>query len=146
MPRRGDVAVAFDGTLRGRPIVRIVATHYHPDHLGNAAWLAARLGLTVAMTQAEFLTAHAVHRDLPGFGVEDFCAHFLAHGLPQADVDALRALGNRYRGGAPELPARYRRLLAGDTLPLGERGFLVIAGYGHSPEHAALFAAKPRRC
>jgi glyoxylase-like metal-dependent hydrolase (beta-lactamase superfamily II) len=133
----------FDGTLRGRPIQRIVATHYHPDHLGNAAWLAERFGVTVAMTQTEFLTAHAVHRDLPGFGVDDFCAHFRAHGLPQADVEALRARGNRYRGGAPELPRRYRRLLAGDTVPLGERAFTVIAGYGHSPEHAALFAAEP---
>src|SRR5512144_3228506 len=30
----------FATTLKARPIRRIVATHCHPDHLGNAAWLA----------------------------------------------------------------------------------------------------------
>ena len=133
----------FARTLEGRPIVRIVATHYHPDHLGNAAWLGARFGPAVEMTQTEFLTAHAVHADGPGFGVEDHCVHFLAHGMAEADVAALRERGNRYRGGVPEVPGRYRRLLAGDTLTLGERRFTVIAGYGHSPEHAALYAAAP---
>src|SRR5512142_3185227 len=28
----------FTSTLAGRPIGRVVATHYHPDHIGNAAW------------------------------------------------------------------------------------------------------------
>ena len=32
----------FATTLAGRPIRRIVATHCHPDHIGNAAWLSAR--------------------------------------------------------------------------------------------------------
>ena len=35
---------------RGRPLARIIATHCHPDHVGNAAWLAARFGCPVAMT------------------------------------------------------------------------------------------------
>ena len=128
------------GALRGAPLTRIVVTHYHPDHLGNAAWLAARFGLTVEMTASEFLTAHAVHGDAPGYSVDDFCAHFRAHGMTDEDVQALHARGNRYRPGVPELPARYRRILAGDTLTLRERTFRVIGGYGHSPEHAALFA------
>jgi glyoxylase-like metal-dependent hydrolase (beta-lactamase superfamily II) len=129
--------------LGGRPLTRIVVTHYHPDHLGNAAWLAARFGLVVAMTHSEFLTAHAVHDDRPGFGVEDYCAHFRAHGMAQHDLAVLRARGNRYRPGVPELPPRYRRILAGDTLTLGSRRCTVIGGYGHSPEHAALYAADP---
>src|SRR5262245_20234880 len=29
----------FATTLAQMPIRRIIATHYHPDHLGNAAWL-----------------------------------------------------------------------------------------------------------
>ena len=136
-------ATHLDRTLRGRPLTRIVATHYHPDHLGNAAWLGARFGVVVSMTHSEFLTAHAVHDDRPGFGVEDYCAHFRAHGMAPDDLAVLRARGNRYRPGVPELPQRYRRILAGDTLTLGARRFTVIGGYGHSPEHAALHAAEP---
>lgn len=39
--------------------MRIVATHCHPDHLGNAAWLAQRFGCPVLMTHGEFMSAHA---------------------------------------------------------------------------------------
>ena len=34
----------FAQTLGGKPVTRIIATHYHPDHVGNAAWLAERFG------------------------------------------------------------------------------------------------------
>jgi glyoxylase-like metal-dependent hydrolase (beta-lactamase superfamily II) len=131
------------GTLRGAAITRIVATHYHPDHLGNAAWLGARFGLLPEMTQTEFLQAHAVHGNHAGSGVGDYCAHFRLHGMAEDDVAALAARGNRYRHGAPELPAHYHRILGGDRITLGERTFTVIPGYGHSPEHAALHAAAP---
>src|SRR5438445_58417 len=33
----------FATTLGAHPITRVIATHYHPDHLGNAAWLCQRL-------------------------------------------------------------------------------------------------------
>src|ERR1044071_3849301 len=32
----------FATTLASMPLRRIIATHYHPDHLGNAAWLSER--------------------------------------------------------------------------------------------------------
>src|SRR5215813_13872249 len=31
--------------LGGRPITRVVVTHFHPDHMGNAAWLTERWGV-----------------------------------------------------------------------------------------------------
>jgi glyoxylase-like metal-dependent hydrolase (beta-lactamase superfamily II) len=130
----------FTGRMQGRPVSRMVVTHYHPDHIGNAAWMGARFGLVPTMTLTEFLASHAVHDDMAGGGVEDYCAHFLAHGMSAEDVDALRARGNRYARGAPELPGHYHRILDGDVLAIGTRRFTVIAGYGHSPEHAALFA------
>jgi glyoxylase-like metal-dependent hydrolase (beta-lactamase superfamily II) len=144
----GDAAThalwdAHFAALGGAPLTRIVATHYHPDHLGNAAWLATRFGHLVEMTQSEFLQAHAVHADHAGSGVGDYCTHFRVHGMADEDVAALAARGNRYRTGAPELPLHYRRLLAGDRVTLGTRTFTVIPGYGHSPEHAALYATEP---
>src|ERR1041384_3638556 len=41
-------------------IGRVILTHYHPDHAGNAAWLQARDGAPMWTTQGEYLTAHAV--------------------------------------------------------------------------------------
>jgi glyoxylase-like metal-dependent hydrolase (beta-lactamase superfamily II) len=131
-------------TLGGRAPARIVATHYHPDHVGNAAWLAARFDLTVWMTAPEFLTAHAVRDGNTGHAVADTCALFHAHGVDEDHLAALRARGNSYRRGVPELPSTYRRLFPDSAHRLGGSDFRVIAGYGHSPEHAALHGADRR--
>uniref|UniRef100_UPI0035B02128 MBL fold metallo-hydrolase n=1 Tax=Chitinimonas sp. TaxID=1934313 RepID=UPI0035B02128 len=32
----------FAGIMAGQPLARVVATHYHPDHIGLADWLASR--------------------------------------------------------------------------------------------------------
>jgi glyoxylase-like metal-dependent hydrolase (beta-lactamase superfamily II) len=130
----------FTETLGGRHLVRIVATHCHPDHLGNAAWLAARFGCTVTMTAGEFLTAHAIVDERAAHAPADNCALFRAHGMAEADVAALAARGNSYRRGVPVAPPNYLRLLAGDEIRAGGTAWRVIAGYGHSAEHASLFA------
>ncbi len=131
----------FRSTLQGRPIRRVIATHYHPDHVGNAAWLAARNGCTVAMPQAEFLTAHAVSDERAGYGVTAISALFQAHGLAPEHVAALQARGNAYRRGVPELPLCFENIAAGDEITVGTRRWRVIPGYGHSPEHASLHCA-----
>jgi glyoxylase-like metal-dependent hydrolase (beta-lactamase superfamily II) len=131
-------------TLEHRPILGIVATHYHPDHLGNAAWLAERFGVSIAMTLAEYLTGHAVHGQTAGYAVHDTCALFRAHGVDDEHLQALEARGNRYRAGVPELPTRFRRLYPGGNVRIGGGDWRVIGGYGHSPEHAALHSSERR--
>ncbi len=129
-----------EDTLAGRPLQRIIATHCHPDHLGNAAWLAQRFACPVAMTHGEFVAAHAIIDERASHGVRDTCALFASHGMTAADVAALAARGNRYRAGTPVAPASYQRIIGGDDLTLGGDAWRVIAGYGHSSEHASLFA------
>lgn len=143
----GDIATRalweqhFDATLQGRPIGQVIATHYHPDHLGNAAWLAARWACTVAMPQAEFLTAHAVADERGGYGVGPSSALFRMHGLAEEQIAALAARGNLYRRGVPELPFAYESLVADEAIAIGPEHWRVIPGYGHSPEHASLYGA-----
>jgi glyoxylase-like metal-dependent hydrolase (beta-lactamase superfamily II) len=132
----------YASTLDGRPIRRIVATHFHPDHVGNAAWLAARFGCPVAMTSAEFLTAHAVAAEHSGYSVAGIVDFLRRHGLAADHLSGLERRGNRYRQGAPELPATFERLLDGDTFRAGDTTWRVVEGHGHSPEHAALFSAE----
>ena len=127
-----------DGLLRQRPMRRLVATHYHPDHLGNAAWLGRRYDLQVEITAPEYLTGHAIHAQTSGYALDDTCELFRAHGVSDEHVDELRGRGNRYRAGVPEMPKRFTRLFPGSRLAIGGSGWQVIAGYGHSPEHAAL--------
>jgi glyoxylase-like metal-dependent hydrolase (beta-lactamase superfamily II) len=131
----------FTTTLRGLPIRRIIATHCHPDHVGNAAWLSARFGAPVAMTHAEFLTAHAMGAEHSGYGIASTIELFRKHGMAAEHVAALDARGNQYRRGVPELPMTFDRLLDGDTRRAGGTAWTIIEGHGHSPEHASLYSA-----
>ncbi|PLK50742.1 MBL fold metallo-hydrolase [Uliginosibacterium sp. TH139] len=126
----------------GRPLTKIIATHYHPDHLGNAEWLSAATGAPIWISMAEYLLAHALHAQTSGFDMASQHAHFQRHGLDADRLAKMNARGNIYRRGVPTLPSRYRRLIDGDVLEIGGRGWHAIAGYGHSPEHIALHCAE----
>ena len=104
-----------ESTLNRRPIVEIIATHYHPDHLGNAAWLAERFGAPIAMTAAEYLTGHAVHGQTAGYAVTDTCALFHSHGVDgraragasrRAAIAIARAFRSFRRASGGCIPAR----------------------------------------
>ncbi|MGH8801202.1 MAG: MBL fold metallo-hydrolase [Casimicrobiaceae bacterium] len=132
----------FETTLAGERIAGIVATHCHPDHLGNAAWLGSRFGCTVTMTQGEFMAAHALIAGAAGLGSADIGALFARHGMSGEHLAELAARGNQYHRGVPEAPDTFARILDGDAIALGGKTWRVISGYGHSPEHAALACAE----
>lgn len=46
----------------------------------------------------------------------------------------------------PELPTHYHRLVDGDEVTVGGHSWRVIPGYGHSPEHAALYCDELAVC
>jgi glyoxylase-like metal-dependent hydrolase (beta-lactamase superfamily II) len=131
---------AFSSTLK-RPIRRVIVTHYHPDHAGNAAWLCERFGAELCMTRGEFLTVHAARNGTAGYSTEAQVALFRANGLDEPQCAALAARGGLYRKLVPDFPLSHRRLLEGDSVAIGGRQWRVMVGYGHAPEHASLHCA-----
>jgi glyoxylase-like metal-dependent hydrolase (beta-lactamase superfamily II) len=129
----------FAGVMAGKPVKNIVVTHYHPDHVGSAAWLVARTGAPLWMTAAEFLSAHAAHDDTAGFDRAGGIDFFARNGLDVSGYSEAKRTGNGYRRGVPEIPRQYRRMMHGDKLAIGGREWQVITVFGHAPEHAALW-------
>jgi len=125
--------------LRGRPLRRVLVTHYHPDHAGNAAWLCERLGAMLWMTRGEYLTVHAARSGSAGYSTAATQALFLAHGLDAARAAELVKRGDLYRRLVPEFPESHRRLIEGEAIEIGRRSWRVMVGYGHAPEHASLY-------
>jgi glyoxylase-like metal-dependent hydrolase (beta-lactamase superfamily II) len=132
----------LSGVMAGRPVKNIVVTHYHPDHVGSAAWLVARTGAPLWMTAAEFLSAHAAHADVAGFDRENTVALYIANGVPASAVPESTRKVNGYRRGVPDVPRRYRRMMHGDRLRIGGDDWEIITVFGHAPEHAALWCAR----
>jgi glyoxylase-like metal-dependent hydrolase (beta-lactamase superfamily II) len=132
----------FADQLGGRPITRVVLTHFHPDHVGNAGWLTERWGVDLWSTQAEFLIAHvAVQSTGPRHG-EARTRHFRRNGCDEAALASLAKRGNHFPRLVPTLPEQFHAFREGDALEIGGRRWQVIVGRGHSPEHAALWCAE----
>jgi glyoxylase-like metal-dependent hydrolase (beta-lactamase superfamily II) len=138
-PTRAQWDQVFAETLGARTVQRILVTHFHPDHAGNAGWLCERFGAPLWITQAEYLTAHAVRAGAAGFVAEATLALFRAHGLDEARLGQLGTRGNQYRRLVGELPMHYRRIVDGESLVVDGRAWRVFTGYGHAPEHASLY-------
>ncbi len=127
-------------TTRGGHVSRIIVTHFHPDHLGLAAWLQELTGAPLLMTLGEYLTAHAVWHEVGGHGNQPMLCQFRAHGLDGERCAALERRSGGYNRGVPSIPDHYQRLFAGDELRIGAHRWQVRVGFGHSPEHAALYS------
>jgi glyoxylase-like metal-dependent hydrolase (beta-lactamase superfamily II) len=129
------------GLLAAKPVKNIVVTHYHPDHVGSAAWLVKRTGAPMWMTTSEFLTAHAAHDDTAGFDRATGMDFLVRNGLDMSRMPERMRSGNGYSRGVPEVPKLYRRMMHGDTLSIGGRDWEVITVFGHAPEQAMLWCA-----
>ena len=128
------------GFLAGRPVRRILATHFHPDHAGNIGSLTAQFGAELSMSRTEWLTARMLQQDTSDAFVASGRTFDLANGLPD-DLREQRAIrGNFYRKGVDPLPYRFTRLKDGDRMALAGSWFSVITGEGHSPEQVTLFS------
>ncbi len=147
-----DCGVASDATralweqvlagLDGAPLLRVLATHCHPDHVGMADWLCARFGAPLWMTTGEYGFARMMSAGLPGVDGSAALPHFQRHGLSDpALVEQLGARRNYYPSLVPAMPSAYTRLQDGQQVTIGAHQWQVIAGFGHSPEHAALYCA-----
>ena len=130
----------FETQLEGLPVLRVVVTHMHPDHIGLAWWLCERWNAPLWISATDFNAARVASKGTTGFGGENAALFFESHGLtdPEA-VEKIRGRSNYYPSMVPDVPAQFRRMQDGDTLRVGGRDWRCISGFGHAPEHIALY-------
>lgn len=126
--------------LGGRPVTRLIVTHFHPDHMGNAGWLADTLDLVPHMTQVEWLNANLAFRRAGAADVDTRISWYVRNGLTPERVEYFRAGQVPYPNGV-SLPPAYIRIRDGERIAAAGRAWEVRVGTGHSPEHACLYAA-----
>jgi len=127
------------GRDRGRPVSRLVCTHFHPDHMGLAGWLTAELDAELWTSRSEWLFGRMLWLDAEGEGQKDIARHYAHHGLDAARVAEIATRGNTYRMVVGEPPRAYNRLCHGDRIAIGGRDWEVIVGLGHAPEQTCLY-------
>jgi glyoxylase-like metal-dependent hydrolase (beta-lactamase superfamily II) len=130
----------FEHHLEGLPIVRVVATHMHPDHIGFAHWLCERWQAPLWVSATDHLQARMGSAEFRGFGGEAAAAFFARHGMTRPEhLAQIRDRGQHYADMVPKVPATFRRLLDGMSFDIGGHRWRCISGHGHTPEHMALW-------
>jgi glyoxylase-like metal-dependent hydrolase (beta-lactamase superfamily II) len=144
-----DTGIALDAVkdawrkvLAEHRLSRQIVTHFHPDHVGLAAWLEQETGAPLWMTQGEYATAQLVKHQIANYGIPAMTAFFRRHGLDAERVAAIDKRGNAYGRGVPALPDTFRRMFEGEKFAIGDDTWQVIPGFGHSAEHASLYCAE----
>jgi glyoxylase-like metal-dependent hydrolase (beta-lactamase superfamily II) len=131
--------------LEGLPIVRVLCTHTHPDHVGLAAMLTERSSAPLWMTLGEYAFGRILCATMPGANGESAAAHFQRHGMDAAFVDAVRNRNQGYFATlVPAMPLAFTRIIEGQAVRIGDRSWQVVIGLGHSPEHASLYCERDR--
>lgn len=130
----------FAEQLDGRPVWRVIVTHMHPDHIGNAGWLSRKFPDSAFwISRLEYLTCRTLvadtGREAPAAGV-DF---YRGAGWNDAQIETYKSRFGGFGRGVSRLPDAYVRLEDGMSFEMAGQDWVALMGNGHSPEHACLF-------
>ena len=132
----------FAGPLAGRPVKRLIVTHFHPDHMGLAGWLTDKFGIEMWTTQTEWETASTLYYSEHSEELVDIARKFYhAAGFSADLMSEVETRGNPYPKRVSAIPRTYVKIAEGDLIDIGGRDWRVMIGTGHSPEHACLYCA-----
>lgn len=99
----------FEKHLDGKPVTRVIATHLHGDHTGNAGWICAHWGCELWMSRADFYMCKVMAADGPSDVPEDALRFYRRAGSTKRGSIAT---GNGSVSSGPTSP-RYRQDSAG---------------------------------
>ena len=134
----------FETGLEGLPVLRVLVTHMHPDHIGLAHWLCERWSTPqhecrLWISATDYNAARIGSQSTTGFGGEGAARFFQSHGLADpASLELVRGRAGYYPSMVPAVPRSFRCLQDGQIVRIGGQDWRCISGYGHAPEHIAL--------
>ncbi len=140
----------FTHELEGLPVLRVIVTHMHPDHIGLAWWLCERWSTPghvcrLWISATDYCMARIGSQIANGFGGDSAALFFASHGLNDPDsVAQIKARASYFPALVPAVPREFRRMMDGDVLAIGGRAWRCISGHGHAPEHISLYCEELR--
>jgi glyoxylase-like metal-dependent hydrolase (beta-lactamase superfamily II) len=120
-------------------LMRIIATHMHPDHVGLAGWLTRKFGCRLWMTRQEYLSCRVLMSDTGREAPDEGVAFYQRAGWNEVALETYRSRFGNFGKHIHPMPDSFRRIQDGERIMIGTHEWEVVVGNGHSPEHACLY-------
>lgn len=134
----------FDGPMAGKPLLGVICTHMHPDHIGQAGWLCREFRVPLYMSFGEYVSSRMFSTMGEGDLEWTTALYFQRSGIPLDAIEKMRAKFKGFGNIVEPMPKAYQRLRDGQVMNIGGRRWQVMTGSGHSPEHVSLFSAEDK--
>lgn len=133
----------FADFIGDKPVIRLIVTHLHPDHIGLASWLQEKSRAPIYMTRPEWGLAQALF-DLPRSDPAGISRHYERLGLGGERLEQTVKQASGYARMVKALPRQVQFLSQDELLHIGGRRWRVLFGHGHSPACACLWDESER--
>jgi glyoxylase-like metal-dependent hydrolase (beta-lactamase superfamily II) len=136
----------FANELNGKPVVGVICTHMHPDHIGQSLMITEEFQCPLYMTRAEYYQARAFSSG-GSFSHSNWIGKqfYKQAGMPDDYMEQMEKMWATRASEGMTMPAMsggYERLEANQVLSIGDNEWQIVVGSGHSPEHACLYSAE----
>ncbi|RZL91568.1 MAG: MBL fold metallo-hydrolase [Variovorax sp.] len=115
-----------------RPLLRVLVTHMHPDHIGMAGWLARRYDARLWVSTLEYLSCRALVSATGREARRDALQFYREADWADTAIESCRARFGSLGDHMCALPARHGRIKDGQCIRIGAHVREVVIGTGHS--------------
>lgn len=133
----------FSEFIRPADVKRIIVTHFHPDHIGLASWLALQCDCPIWISKGEFEHYQSViGRDADYFATEvnDYLVELGFKAEEISPIAGFFSVENKPQEARVQA-SMCDYIADGDVFEINQREWRVVSGNGHSPEHSCLYCA-----
>ncbi len=138
---RGIWQALMEGPLAGKPVRRVVVTHHHPDHVGNAGWFQSEHGAELVTSRTAWLFARMLTLDVQENWPKETLDYYRSAGMdPDVLAGRMAERPFNFADAVYPMPLGFTRVKQGDVIRMGGRDWDVHMGNGHAPEHCTFWS------